>query len=43
MVLRVDTYRQSYRASFYSPFWIINANDLKFEMKVWGIFDQLFL
>ncbi|CAF0900458.1 unnamed protein product [Adineta steineri] len=34
MVLRVDTYRQSYRASFYSPFWIINSTDLKFEFKI---------
>ncbi|CAF1065734.1 unnamed protein product [Adineta steineri] len=34
MVLRVDTYRQSYRTSLYSPYWIVNATDLKFEFKI---------
>ncbi|CAF3277139.1 unnamed protein product, partial [Rotaria sp. Silwood2] len=34
MILRVDTYRGSYRASFYSPFWIVNATDLKFQFKI---------
>ena len=34
MVLRIDIYRGSYRASFYSPFWIINSTDLKFEFKI---------
>ncbi|CAF1173038.1 unnamed protein product [Adineta ricciae] len=34
MILRVDTYRQSYRASFYSPYWIINGTDLKFQFKI---------
>ncbi|UJR24151.1 hypothetical protein I4U23_027117 [Adineta vaga] len=34
MILRVDIYRESYRASFYSPFWIVNGTDLKFQFKV---------
>ena len=34
MILRVDTYRDSYRASLYSPFWIVNSTDLKAEFKV---------
>ena len=34
MVLRIDTYRGSYRASFYCPFWVVNATDLKFQFKV---------
>ncbi len=38
MVLRVDTYRESYRASFYSPYWIVNSTDLKFEFKVFEYF-----
>jgi len=38
MVLRIDTYRGSYRISFYSPFWIINATDLKFQFKVFIYF-----
>jgi hypothetical protein len=38
MILRVDTYRGSYRASFYSPYWIINSTDLKFELKVFLLF-----
>ncbi|CAF4959633.1 unnamed protein product, partial [Rotaria sp. Silwood1] len=33
LLLRVDTYRASYRASLYSPYWIINCTDLKFEFK----------
>lgn len=39
MVLRVDTYRESYRASFYSPYWIVNSTDLKFEFKVFEFFE----
>lgn len=34
MILRVDTYRGSYRASIYSPIWIQNSTDLKFEFKI---------
>ncbi|CAF1170061.1 unnamed protein product [Rotaria sordida] len=36
LLLRVDTYRASYRASLYSPYWIVNCTDMKFEFKVEG-------
>ncbi|CAF1248487.1 unnamed protein product [Rotaria sordida] len=36
LLLRVQTYRESYRASLYSPYWIVNCTDLKFEFKVEG-------
>ncbi|CAF3768117.1 unnamed protein product [Adineta steineri] len=34
MVLRVDICRQAYRASFYSPYWLINSTDLKFQFQL---------
>ena len=33
MILRVDTYRGSFRASIYSPIWLRNSTDLKFQFK----------
>lgn len=34
MILRVDTYQESFRATLYSPFWIVNCTDLELEFKV---------
>ncbi|CAF3870792.1 unnamed protein product [Adineta steineri] len=34
LMLRVDIYRESYRASLYSVFWVLNCTDLKFEFKI---------
>ena len=34
MILRVDTYHESYRLSLYSPFWVLNRTDLKLELLV---------
>jgi hypothetical protein len=34
MILRVDTFHESYRLLFYSPFWILNRTELKLEFQV---------
>ncbi|CAF4257432.1 unnamed protein product, partial [Rotaria sp. Silwood2] len=34
MVLRVDTFHESYRLLFYSPLWILNRTDLKLEFQI---------
>ncbi len=42
MILRVDTFHESYRLLLYSPFWILNRTGLKLELQVkiffWGGF-----
>lgn len=43
MVLRVDTYHQSYRLSLYSPFWVLNRTDLKLEFQVEAKTNFIFL
>ncbi|CAF4060347.1 unnamed protein product, partial [Adineta steineri] len=34
MVLRVDTFHESYRLLFYSPFWILNRTELQLEFQI---------
>jgi len=34
MVLRVDTFHESYRLLLYSPFWIVNRTELQLEFQV---------
>ena len=34
MVLRVDSFHESYRLLLYSPFWILNRTGLKLEFQV---------
>jgi hypothetical protein len=34
MILRVDSFHESYRLLLYSPFWILNRTELKLEFQV---------
>ena len=34
MVLRVDTFHESFRLSLYASFWILNRTDLQLEFQV---------
>ncbi|CAF1245225.1 unnamed protein product [Adineta ricciae] len=34
MVLRIDTYHESYRLLLYSPFWILNRTELSLEFQI---------
>ncbi len=40
MILRVDTFHESYRLLLYSPFWILNRTDLKLEFQVKRFFEK---
>jgi len=42
MILRVDTFHESYRLLFYSPFWILNRTELKLEFQVKNFLDFCF-
>ncbi len=34
MILRIDSFHESYRLLLYSPYWILNRTELKLEFQV---------